>query len=96
MQVEFCLKFIQITWSCKRFVEAAKCKPGQEAVVSYLPLANITSQILDIYAMIACAGSCWFAQPDALQVGSMCSVMQRSIMQRSIISFPTRARYCRL
>ena len=60
-------------------------------------LANITSQILDIYAMIACADDhVGLLNLMLFRSGSMCSVMQRSIMQRSIRSFPTRARYCRL
>ena len=52
---------LQITWSCKRFVEAADCQPGEEVIVSYLPLSNITTQMFDIYGMIACGGSCYFS-----------------------------------
>lgn len=49
----------------------AKVSDGLERIVSYLPLSHIAAQLLDIYTMLTCGGSCWFAQPDALKV-SVC------------------------
>lgn len=45
-----------------------KCSKGKERVISYLPLAHIAPQLLDVFTVMAFAGSCWFAQPNALKV----------------------------
>ena len=44
-------------------------------MVSYLPLSHIATQLMDIYTVMACAGTCWFAQPDALK-GSLLQTMK--------------------
>ena len=41
---------------------------SEEHVVSYLPLAHIAAQTLDIYITLTCGGTTWFALPDALKV----------------------------
>lgn len=50
---------------------------SQEHVVSYLPLAHIAAQILDIYATMASGGTTWFALPDALKVCEFACVSVR-------------------
>ena len=65
--------FLQITWMCRRVREHVNCVMGQEHVVSYLPLSHIAPQLLDIYTVLTTAGTCWFAQPDALK-GSLLQV----------------------
>ena len=53
----------------------ASCDIGQERLISYLPLSHVASQLLDIYTSLASAGTCWFAQPDALK-GSLVQTMK--------------------
>ncbi|KAK7116001.1 long-chain-fatty-acid--CoA ligase ACSBG2-like isoform X2 [Littorina saxatilis] len=48
---------------------------GHLSMVSYLPLSHIAAQMLDIYALIACGGTCYFAQPDALK-GSLAGTLR--------------------
>lgn len=40
---------------------------AHESVLSYLPLSHLAAHLLDIYIMIVCAGTVYFAQPDALK-----------------------------
>ena len=51
-----------------RFLEHANCVKGNERIISYLPLGHIAPQLLDVFVMIASAGACWFAQPNAMKV----------------------------
>ena len=51
-------------------MQHASCVMGQERVISYLPLGHVSPQLLDVYVMIATAGACWFAQPNAMKVGN--------------------------
>ncbi len=44
-------------------------------MISYLPLSHVAPQLLDVYLPIATAGTCWFAQPDALK-GSLLNTMK--------------------
>ena len=48
---------------------------GEEHVISYLPLSHVAPQLLDIYVSLYMAGTCWFAQPDALK-GSLLQTMK--------------------
>ena len=51
-----------------RFIEHSKCVKGKERVISYLPLGHVAPQLLDVFTMMATAGACWFAQPNAMKV----------------------------
>jgi long-chain-fatty-acid--CoA ligase ACSBG len=48
---------------------------GSEHIISYLPLSHVATQLLDLYTILACAGTCWFAQPDAFK-GSLLHTMK--------------------
>lgn len=67
--------FAQMTWTCRRVISETKITMGKEDIVSYLPLSHVATQLLDIYTTMACAGACWFAQPDALK-GSLLQTMK--------------------
>lgn len=41
-----------------------------EEVVSYLPLSHVAAQVLDIFIPMLYAGTVYFAQPNALRVGT--------------------------
>ena len=58
-------------WSSKQLISSLDKRAVQEHVVSYLPLAHVAAQILDIYVVLVAGGTTWFAQPDALKV-NMC------------------------
>ena len=60
---------------CRRIVYYASCTLGEEHIVSYLPLSHVATQLLDLYTVMAAAGTCWFAQPDALK-GSLLQTMK--------------------
>jgi long-chain-fatty-acid--CoA ligase ACSBG len=51
------------------------CTIGKEHVISYLPMSHVATQLLDIYTTMLSAGTCWFAQPDALK-GSLLNTMK--------------------
>ncbi len=51
-----------------RFFEQANCVKANERVISYLPLGHVAPQLLDVFVIMATAGSCWFAQPNAMKV----------------------------
>ncbi len=63
----------QVTWMCRRVQTNVHCTMGKEHVISYLPLSHVAPQLLDIYTVMVTAGTCWFAQPDALK-GSLLQV----------------------
>lgn len=60
---------------CRRVRQYVNCVIGEEHVVSYLPLSHVATQLLDIYTTMVSAGTCWFAQPDALK-GSLINTMK--------------------
>lgn len=60
---------------CRRMIQETTCCIGQEHIISYLPLSHIATQIVDIYSTLTCAGTCWFAQPDAFK-GSLLQTMK--------------------
>ena len=59
---------VQVAWNTQMMFRALDKHMAQEHVVSYLPLAHIAAQILDIYVTMASGGTTWFALPDALKV----------------------------
>ena len=70
-----CASASQLTWMCKRSCHYMNTTPGEEHVVSYLALSHVATQLLDIYTMLACAGTVWYAQPDAMK-GSLYHTMK--------------------
>ena len=65
----------QFTWMCFQVKQYVNCKVCEEHIISYLPLSHVATQLLDIYTTMASAGTCWFAQPDALK-GSLLNTMK--------------------
>lgn len=65
----------QLMWMCHRIMEQSTFRIGMEHIISYLPLSHIATQLLDIFTMLSCAGTCWFAQPDAFK-GSLLHTMK--------------------
>ena len=41
---------------------------GQESLVSYLPLSHIAAYMLDLFVLMACQGTVYFADKNALKV----------------------------
>lgn len=64
-----------LMWMCHRIMEQSTFRIGMEHIISYLPLSHIATQLLDIFTMLSCAGTCWFAQPDAFK-GSLLHTMK--------------------
>ncbi|XP_064390607.1 long-chain-fatty-acid--CoA ligase ACSBG2-like isoform X3 [Halichondria panicea] len=64
-----------LTWMCRRILSYVNFTSGEEHMISYLPLSHVAPQLLDVYLPIATAGTCWFAQPDALK-GSLLNTMK--------------------
>lgn len=60
-----------ITWTARAVAQALGAEPAQDSVVSYLPLANVTVQMTDIWIPIASVGTVFFAQPDGLDTMSV-------------------------
>ncbi len=65
----------QLTWMCRRILSYVNTTSGEEHMISYLPLSHVAPQLLDVYLPMATAGTCWFAQPDALK-GSLLNTMK--------------------
>lgn len=72
---------------CRRVRTHLNCVIGQEDIVSYLPLSHIAPQLLDIYTVMVTAGTCWFAQPDALK-GSLLQVLVETVSYRRSNALP--------
>ncbi|CAI8047288.1 Long-chain-fatty-acid--CoA ligase ACSBG2, partial [Geodia barretti] len=64
-----------LTWMCHRILEESTFNTGSEHIISYLPLSHIATQLVDVFTIMACAGTCWFAQPDAFK-GSLLQTMK--------------------
>ena len=60
---------------CRRIQQYIGATQGGEHIVSYLPLSHIATQLLDVYTVMVTAGTCWFAQPDALK-GSLLQTLK--------------------
>lgn len=44
-----------------------EAEPGNEALISYLPLSHVAAQLADIYVCVYSGATLYFAQPDALK-----------------------------
>jgi long-chain-fatty-acid--CoA ligase ACSBG len=57
-----------LTFTARRLAEIFHLKEGgQERLVSYLPLSHIAANICDLFVMMTCGGSVYFADKDALK-----------------------------
>merc|ERR1739838_330896 len=56
-----------ITWTTHNFAVEMEVVPGQEVMISYLPLSHIAAQLADLYTVMYSGGLVYFAQPDALK-----------------------------
>jgi len=56
-----------ITWTTHNFSVEIKTNPGQEVMISYLPLSHIAAQLADIYTIMYSGGLVYFAGADALK-----------------------------
>lgn len=59
---------VQLTWTAHTSATMANIKPGEEVIVSYLPLSHVAAQMVDIWIGMRFAGTIYFAEPDALKV----------------------------
>ena len=57
-----------ITFAACNAVRYFNMRDAQEHVVSYLPLSHVAGMLADIYLPMACAGTTWFADKNALKV----------------------------
>lgn len=56
-----------LVWASYKYRDEWDLMIGQESVLSYLPLSHLAAHLLDIYITTVCAGTVYFAQPDALK-----------------------------
>ena len=85
---------LQLTWMCHRVMEESTFNTGSEHIISYLPLSHIATQLLDVFTIMACAGTCWFAQPDAFK-GSLLQTM-KEIRPTIFLGVPRSVGVCHL
>lgn len=64
----FPLFIVQLTWTSRTAVNMVDICPGEEVVVSYLPLSHVAAQLFDIWMCLSYAVTTYFAEPDALKV----------------------------
>ncbi|KAJ8274624.1 hypothetical protein COCON_G00092490 [Conger conger] len=74
-----------LTWLGKTTADYAEITDS-EVVVSYLPLSHIAAQMCDMWLMLACGGSTYFAQPDALK-GSLGTTL-KEVRPTSFVGVP--------
>ena len=77
---------------CRRILMETTCQPGQENIVSYLPLCHVAPLLLDVFTTMASGSTCWFAQPDALK-GSLIQTL-REVHPTIFLGVPRSARTC--
>lgn len=65
-----------LTFVSRTGVKFEAMQPAQEIVISYLPLSHIAAQIVDIFAVLSCAGTIYFAEKDALK-GSLSKTLRQ-------------------
>lgn len=56
-----------ITWTARAVAQAMGAEPARDTVVSYLPLANATVQMMDIWVPLASVSTVFFGAPYALE-----------------------------
>ncbi|XP_026198590.1 long-chain-fatty-acid--CoA ligase ACSBG2-like [Anabas testudineus] len=64
-----------LTWTAHTSATMANIKPGEEVIVSYLPLSHVAAQMVDIWIGMRFAGTIYFAEPDALK-GSLVNTLK--------------------
>lgn len=67
-----------LTWDAFAIGTRLPCfVPGNEVIVSYLPLSHVAAQLVDIHTALTFAVTVWFADKDALK-GSLVSTLQEA------------------
>lgn len=56
-----------LVWASYKYKDYGDLIMGQEVLLSYLPLSHLAAHLTDIYITTVCAGTVYFAQPDALK-----------------------------
>lgn len=64
-----------VTWTARTAIAAINLQPGEEVVVSYLPLSHVAAQMFDIWMCVLNGYVTYFAEPDALK-GSLVTTMK--------------------
>lgn len=64
-----------ILFDAQSLKELLKIAKTEESVVSYLPLSHIAAQVVDMFLMMASAGTVFFADKNALK-GSLVKTLQ--------------------
>ncbi|XP_038560405.1 long-chain-fatty-acid--CoA ligase ACSBG2-like isoform X2 [Micropterus salmoides] len=66
-----------LTWTSRTAVNMVDICPGEEVVVSYLPLSHVAAQLFDIWMCLSYAVTTYFAEPDALK-GSLGNTLKEA------------------
>ncbi|XP_056140333.1 long-chain-fatty-acid--CoA ligase ACSBG2-like [Lampris incognitus] len=66
-----------ITWTANTAGMVTELVPGEEVVVSYLPLSHVAAQMNDIWVCMRLGGTTYFAEPDALK-GSLGTTLKEA------------------
>lgn len=67
-----------LTWDARALAKVIpNVTPGNESIISYLPLSHVAAQILDIFLSMVLGATVHFADKDALK-GSLVRTMQEA------------------
>ena len=79
--------FMQITFTGKMAATFTRSPLDTDTTISYLPLSHAAAQLFDIFIPIINGVTVYFAQPDALKVCSIVSVIRRDILRSYVIYY---------
>lgn len=75
-----------VVYTSKIVARHAKMQYKTEHAISFLPLSHIAAQLIDLYLLQQCAGTLWFAKPDALK-GSLSETL-KEVRPTMILAVP--------
>ena len=67
-----------LTYTAKMLCETFEMKDHEERIVSYLPLSHVAANITDIFVMITCSSTVFFADNNALK-GSLTTTLKEAL-----------------
>lgn len=73
--VTWCPSSGQVTWTANAAGTLLTLNMGEDSVVTYLPLSHVAAQVNDMWICLKFAGTTYFAQPDALKVDIIFSIV---------------------
>ena len=74
-----------LTFTAKVLCDTFQMKDNEERIVSYLPLSHVAANLTDVFVMITCSGTVYFADNNALK-GTLTTTLKEALPTLFLLS----------